>query len=77
MTRDDRQKDYLATFELIRAVIPSGDQAPAIGIIAHTGKPLSGERASGRALLNLLAASYLKIFALEEFVAGLTPGSRL
>ena len=56
---NDRQKDYLATFELIRAVIPSGDLAPAIGIIAHTRKPLSGERASGRALLNLLAGSYV------------------
>ena len=59
VTRDDRQKDYLGTFELIRAVIPSGDLAPAIGIIAHTRKPLSGERASGRALLNLLAGSYV------------------
>jgi hypothetical protein len=49
----------LGTFELIRAVIPSGDLAPAIGIIAHTRKPLSGERASGRALLNLLASSYV------------------
>src|SRR4029077_14910196 len=66
VTRDDRQKDYLGTFELIRAVIPSGDLAPAIGIIAHTRKPLSGERASGRALLNLLAGSY--VFGIDAAV---------
>jgi hypothetical protein len=57
--RDDKAKDYLEAFELIRCVIPAGDQAPALGIVAHTRKPKSDERASGRALLNLLAGSYV------------------
>jgi hypothetical protein len=58
-SRDDRAKGYLETFETIRSIIPAGDQAPAIGIVAHTRKPQAGERASGRALLNLLAGSYV------------------
>ena len=33
--------------------------APALGIVAHTRKPKTDERASGRALLNLLAGSYV------------------
>ncbi len=57
--RDDKQKDYLDTFELVRAVIPSGDTAPALGIVAHTRKPKGDERATGRGLLNLLAGSYV------------------
>ena len=56
---DDKAKDYLAAFELVRSVIPAGDEAPALGIVAHTRKPKSDERASGRALLNLLAGSYV------------------
>ncbi len=59
VARDDKQKDYAATFDLVRGVIPAGDDAPAIGIIAHTRKPLPNERANGRALLNLLAGSYV------------------
>ena len=58
-SRDDRAKGYLETFEIIRSIIPAGDKAPAIGIVAHTRKPQAGERASGRALLNLLAGSYV------------------
>ena len=58
-SRDDRSKGYLETFEAIRSVIPADDGAPAIGIVAHTRKPQVGERASGRALLNLLAGSYV------------------
>ena len=57
--RDEKAKDYLATFDLIRSVIPAGDMAPALGILAHTRKPQVGERANGRALLNLLAGSYV------------------
>jgi hypothetical protein len=38
--------------------MPSGDLAPALGIIAHTRKPTAMERANrGRALLNLLSGS--------------------
>ncbi len=56
---DDKARDYLETFELIRSVIPAGDDGPALGIIAHTRKPKSDERASGRGLINLLAGSYV------------------
>jgi hypothetical protein len=56
---DDKAKDYLETFHLIRSLIPSGDASPAIGIVAHTRKPKTDERASGRTLLNLLAGSYV------------------
>ena len=57
--RDDRQKDYLDTFNDIRSVFPPGFDGPSIGIAAHTRKPYPNERSSGRALLNLLAGSYV------------------
>jgi hypothetical protein len=57
--RDEKAREYLETFELIRSVLPIGDEAPAIGIVAHTRKPRPDERATGRALLNLLAGSYV------------------
>ncbi len=56
---NDQAKDYLETFDIIRSVIPAGDDAPALGIVAHTRKPKADERASGRGLLNLLAGSYV------------------
>jgi hypothetical protein len=43
----------------LRSVLPPGDAAPALGICAHTRKPKTDERATGRALLNLLAGSYV------------------
>ncbi|MBE0540114.1 MAG: hypothetical protein IH623_01825 [Verrucomicrobia bacterium] len=46
-------------FEDLLAVLPTGDDAPALGIVAHTRKPRAEERANGRALLNLLAGSYV------------------
>src|ERR1019366_6139096 len=52
-------KDYAQAFDELLAVLPTGDDAPALGIVAHTRKPRADERASGRALLNLLAGSYL------------------
>jgi hypothetical protein len=57
--RDDKAKDYREAFDLVRDVIPAGDAAPAIGIAAHTRKPLPNERTSGRALLNLLSDSHV------------------
>jgi len=57
--RDEKARDYLATFELIRSVVPAGNECPALGIVAHTRKPRADERANGRALLNLLAGSYV------------------
>jgi AAA domain/CHC2 zinc finger len=57
--RDEKAREYLETFDALRSVLPVGDDAPALGIVAHTRKPKTDERASGRALLNLLAGSYV------------------
>ncbi len=59
VARDEKARDYLETFNAIRAVVPTGDTAPALGIVAHTRKPKNDERATGRGLLNLLAGSYV------------------
>jgi hypothetical protein len=59
VARDDKARDYLESFDLVRSVIGTGLDAPAILIVAHTRKPLPNERASGRALMNLLAGSYV------------------
>jgi hypothetical protein len=59
IARDERAKDYLESFEIIRNVFPQGESGPVIVIAAHTRKPTVGERANGRALLNLLAGSYV------------------
>jgi AAA domain len=60
VSHDDKRKDYLESFELVQETMPTGDLAPALGIIAHTRKPLPAERANrGRSLLNLLAGSYV------------------
>ena len=57
-TADDKSKDYLETFNRILSLLPTGDKAPALGIVAHTRKPAAGERTNGRALLNVLAGGY-------------------
>ena len=59
VARDEKAREYLDTFNQLRSVLPFGDDAPALGIVAHTRKPKTDERASGRALLNLLAGSYV------------------
>ena len=59
VSHNDKQRDYLEGFDLIRSVFPPGDQGPAIGIVAHTRKPNHGEHRNGRALLTLLAGSYV------------------
>jgi len=56
---DEKAREYLETFQTIRSLLPTCDDAPAIGIVAHTRKPKSDERATGRGLLNLLAGSYV------------------
>jgi AAA domain-containing protein len=56
---DEKAREYLGAFDALRSVLPLGDDAPALGIVAHTRKPKADERASGRALLNLLAGSYV------------------
>jgi hypothetical protein len=57
--QDDTQRDYLHTYQLMKDILPKGDYAPAVLIVAHTRKPKVGERANGRNLLNLLAGSYV------------------
>jgi len=59
VARDDRMRDYLETFDVIRDVFVPGDSGPALGVIAHIRKPSAGERCNGRALLNILAGSYV------------------
>jgi hypothetical protein len=59
VARDEKAKDYLESFELVHNVFPPGEAGPALGIVAHTRKPTVGERANGRALLNLLSGSYV------------------
>jgi len=59
VAHDDKQKDYAESFELVQQTMPSGDDAPALGIIAHTRKPHPGERANGRSLLTLVAGSHI------------------
>jgi hypothetical protein len=58
-SRDEKARTMLDTFGWIRSIIPAKDDGAAIGIVAHTRKPQLGERSSGRALLNLLAGSYV------------------
>jgi AAA domain-containing protein len=60
IAHDDRMKDYRESLDIIAEVFHLGsDKGPAIGILAHTRKPLIGERTDGRALLALLAGSYV------------------
>lgn len=56
---DDKARDYLETFNAIRRLVPARDTSPALGIVAHTRKPKTDERANGRSLLNTLAGSYV------------------
>jgi hypothetical protein len=57
--REQDSREYLDTFDALKSVLPRGDDAPVLGIVAHTRKPKSDERHSGRSLLNLLAGSYV------------------
>jgi hypothetical protein len=53
-------RDYREAFDIVREVFGIGsEKGPSLGILAHTRKPIVGERANGRALLNLLAGSYV------------------
>ena len=56
---EDKQKDFLAAFEAIRGVLPTGDEKPALVIVAHTRKPNAQERTSGAGLLATIAGSYV------------------
>jgi len=53
-------RDYREAFDIVRGVFEIGsEKGPALGILAHTRKPIAGERFNGRALLSLLAGSYV------------------
>jgi hypothetical protein len=58
--RDDKQRDYLETFNALRNLLPTGMDKPALGIDAHTRKPQPNEkRTGGTGLMHLLAGSYV------------------
>ena len=57
--RDDGQRDYLEVFQSLKEVLPKGDVAPALVIVAHTRKPRGEERKTGRGLLNEIAGSHV------------------
>ena len=60
VAKDDRQRDYAETFDIIRAILPKGDDKPALGIVAHTRKPQTGERRNGgTSLMHTLSGSYV------------------
>jgi hypothetical protein len=41
--REQDSREYLNTFDALRSVLPLGDSAPALGIVAHTRKPKNDE----------------------------------
>jgi len=58
--KDDKARDYAEAFDALRAMLPKGQNKPALGIVAHTKKPQSGEkRTGGSGLLHLLSGSYV------------------
>jgi hypothetical protein len=59
VVHDDKSRDYLETYHLLRQVIPAGDCGPALGIVAHVRKPQVNSHAHGRALLYELAGSHV------------------
>jgi len=59
IAREQDSAEYLTTFDALKSVFPFGDDAPSLGVVCHTRKPKPDERASGRALLNMLAGSYV------------------
>ena len=61
VARDEKAKDYLETFELIRSLLPAGDDGPALLIVGHTRKPQADERATGRGLLKTVSGSYVLV----------------
>jgi BT4734-like, N-terminal domain len=54
--RDQEQRTYLETFDLVKSVLPSNT---VLGILAHTRKPQHDERSTGRGLMNILAGSHV------------------
>ena len=59
VARDDKQRDYVETFESINSTLLKGDDAPALVIVAHTKKPQGDVLKTGRSLLNEVAGSHV------------------
>src|SRR5262249_16455291 len=66
VTRDDRQKDYLGTFELIRAVIPSG--RPGAGDWYHRAHKKTDLRRTGLGASSLKSVGWLLRFGIDAAV---------
>jgi hypothetical protein len=58
VARDQEQRTYLETIDLVRSVLPINT---SLVIIAHTRKPQPNERAVGRSLMNILAGSHVLV----------------
>jgi AAA domain/CHC2 zinc finger len=53
--REQDSREYLDTFDALKSVLPLGDDAPALGIVAHTRKPKAmNAPAEGRCSICLL-----------------------
>ena len=73
--KDDKQRDYAETFDAIRSLLPTGDDKPALGIVAHTRKPqLNEKRTGGTCLQHLLAGSYV-LSSVPRCIFVIVPGS--
>jgi hypothetical protein len=73
--KDNKQRDYAETFDAIRALLPTGDDKPALGIVAHTKKPqLNEKRTGGTCLQHLLAGSYI-LSSVPRCIFVMVPGS--
>ena len=58
--KDDKQRDYSEAFDALLSILPTGEDRPAVGIVAHTRKPQPNEkRTGGTGLKNVLAGSYV------------------
>lgn len=58
VARDQEQRTYLDTIDIVRSALPVGT---ALVIIAHTRKPQAKERAVGRSLMHILAGSHVLV----------------
>jgi len=59
LAEDDKAADYRRAFDMLLGSLPTGDERPALGIVAHTRKPKSDERNNGRALINIVSGSFV------------------
>jgi len=55
---DEKGKDYLEAFRMLRNTFQGLPVSPSIGIVCHTRKPKAEQREQGRNLLHALVGSY-------------------